>query len=166
MKRSRSSSTTRRASPARRGPTPVRARRAGGRRRQTVLAAATLTLLVAAAAFLFARPYVRTAAAAGDAAPDATLRISMSGWQPAVLEARAGQALTVRMVNLDNRFHTDGGGWHNFVVPSLGIEQRVPPEGTLTFDVAALPPGEYPFYCDICCGGKDNPYMQGTLVVS
>ena len=26
-------------------------------------------------------------------------------------------------------------------------------------------PGEYTFYCDICCGGRANPTMNGKLIV-
>ena len=76
--------------------------------------------------------------------------------------------MRITMVNLDKRFHTDGGGWHNFVVPRLDFEARVPPKGAETFsvDLGALPPGDCEFYCDICCGGKGNRLMQGTLRVS
>lgn len=114
---------------------------------------------------MFVRPLTRGGAAPDDAT---VLRISMSGWSQKIVEATSDEPLQVTMVNLDNEFHTDGGGWHNFVVPRLDFEARVAPKGTETFsvDLAALPPGEYEFYCDICCGGKDNPFMQGTLRVS
>lgn len=138
------------------------------RRTQAVVGGLALVVLAAGGLFLFARPYLRGSAQAdGAPQPDATLRISMSGWQPAEVRAQAGQPVTIRMINLDNRFHTDGGGWHNFVVPFLGVEQRVGPEQTGTFTITApLARGEYIFYCDICCGGKDNPYMRGKLLVS
>lgn len=126
-----------------------------------VMAVAVLGL----AATLFVRPFTR-----GNAAPDdsTVVRISMSGWSQKIVEATTKEPLQITMVNLDNPFHTDGGGWHNFVVPELDFEARVAPEGTETFavDVSSLPPGDYLFYCDICCGGKDNPFMQGTLRVS
>jgi hypothetical protein len=114
---------------------------------------------------MFVRPFTRGAEAPSEAT---VLRISMSGWSQKVVEAPADGAIRITMVNLDNRFHTDGGGWHNFVLPSLDFEARVAPKGTETFTVELneLPPGEYEFYCDICCGGKDNPFMQGTLRVS
>jgi hypothetical protein len=121
--------------------------------------------ILALAGTLFVRPLTRGGAAPGEAT---VLRISMSGWSQKIVEATSDEPLQITMVNLDNRFHTDGGGWHNFVVPRLDFEARVPPKGTETFsvDLGALPPGEYEFYCDICCGGKDNPFMQGTLRVT
>ncbi len=114
---------------------------------------------------MFVRPLTRGGVAPDDAT---VLRISMSGWSQKIVEANSDEPLRITMVNLDNRFHTDGGGWHNFVIPRLDYEARVAPKDTETFsvDLASLPPGEYEFYCDICCGGKDNPFMQGTLRVS
>jgi len=142
--------------------------RSATRRRQTLAAALMLVVVVVGAAFLFARPYLRAGVPAEqEGSIDAVLRISMGGWEPAVLHAEAGDEITIRMVNLDNRFHTDGGGWHNFVVPLTGFEERVAPEQTTTFTLTApVAKGEYLFYCDVCCGGKDNPYMQGKLIVS
>ena len=144
-------------------PKHTRKRRTSRGRAAAFVAAAVL--VAGGAGYLFARPYLRARTPA-DATVDTTLLISMSGWQPAVLHARAGDPITVRMVNLDNQFHTDGGGWHNFVVPTLGVGHQVGPKKTLTFTFTAQAPGEYLFYCDICCGGKDNPYMQGKLIVS
>ncbi len=121
--------------------------------------------VLAAAVYLFAAPFIRSAGAAASGKPDAVLRISMSGWQPTVVRAQRGRPVTIEIVNLDNRFHTDGGGWHNFVVEAFGVEERVPPKGVLTFTFVPDRSGEFLFYCDICCGGKDNPFMQGKLVV-
>lgn len=79
---------------------------------------------------------------------------------------RLGQQPAEVIVELDNACHTDGGGWHNFVLEGQNLEQRVPPKqsGTVSFVLSQL--GEYLFYCDICCGGKDNPFMRGKVVVS
>lgn len=103
---------------------------------------------------------------AGGAAEATQVTISMSGWEPNRIEARVGEPVTLRLVNLDNQFHTDGGGWHNFVLERFGMAEEVGPKKTLTFTFTPTEKGEFNFYCDICCGGKENPYMNGTLVVS
>lgn len=121
------------------------------------------TVILGLAAALFLTPYFRTL---DSNQPDAVLEINMAGWNPALVQAEAGQAVTITMINLDNQFHTDGGGWHNFVVPALDVEESVGPKQTRSFSFTATEPGEYLFYCDICCGGKDNPFMQGKLIVS
>ncbi|MBI5813091.1 MAG: cupredoxin domain-containing protein [Deinococcota bacterium] len=124
-----------------------------------------LVLLAAlgVALVLFLEPYLRTTQAPPQGA---VVQISMSGWQPTVVKAKLGQPLTITMVNLDNSLHSDGGGWHNFVVEEFGVSERVPPKQTLSFSFTPTKAGEYLFYCDICCGGKENPFMQGRLVVS
>jgi len=124
-----------------------------------------LALLVAfgLALVLFLSPYLRTTKAAQQGA---ALNISMSGWQPTVVNAKVGQPITISMVNLDNALHTDGGGWHNFVVEEFGVAERVPPKETVSFSFTPTRAGEFLFYCNVCCGGKDNPFMRGKLVVS
>jgi plastocyanin len=92
--------------------------------------------------------------------------MSMGGFQPAELHVAAGQATTVRLVNLDGPYHTDGGGVHQFASPALGIDVKVPPRSSATLTIPASARGTYAFYCDVCCGGKENPSMQGTIVVS
>ncbi|ADR35942.1 cytochrome c oxidase subunit II [Oceanithermus profundus DSM 14977] len=140
--------------------------RQGGQALGRQLGVFVVLAVLGVALYLFALPYLRTAArSASGATSQVVLRISMSGWQPTEVRVKRGEPVTVEIVNLDNRFHTDGGGWHNFVVEALGIEKRVPPKGTLTFTFVPERAGEYLFYCDICCGGKDNPFMQGKLVV-
>lgn len=119
--------------------------------------------VLAVAVILFARPYLGTSRAQEEGT---RINISMSGWQPGAIRAEAGKPVTVTVVNLDNQFHTDGGGWHSFVVEELGVAERVGPKQTGTFSFVASEPGEYLFYCDVCCGGKDNPFMQGKLIVS
>ncbi len=99
-----------------------------------------------------------------DAAPvDVTLRIDMGGFTPATLTAPANKPLRVRIVNPDSSMHSDGGGIHGFTIVKLGVDARIQPETT---QVVSLPPsaaGDYAFYCDTCCGGKENPSMQGLL---
>ncbi|HZC29927.1 MAG TPA: cupredoxin domain-containing protein, partial [Gaiellaceae bacterium] len=96
---------------------------------------------------------------------DLTMRIDMSGFTPKGLAVASGQAVRLMLINPDDRFHSDGGGVHQFAVPGLGIDVKVPPLTNMIVTLPAAPPGEYPFYCDTCCGGKENPSMQGLLKV-
>jgi hypothetical protein len=96
---------------------------------------------------------------------DQTLQVTMGGFSATVVTARAGQPLRLRLVNPDSAFHSDGGGWHQLAIPALGMDARVAPRSEQVIEIPAATPGEYPFYCDVCCGGKENPSMQGQLRV-
>jgi plastocyanin len=104
------------------------------------------------------------------AATDATalqVHASMGGFEPAQLSVKAGQAVKVELASMDTQFHSDGGGWHQFAIEELGIDWKVGPESSKVFELTApASAGTYTFYCDICCGGKENPSMQGTLTVT
>ncbi len=122
-------------------------------------------VVLSAAAFLVVQP-LRSRPAASDASgPVPQVYVSMGGFEPRALTARAGQALKVQFVNQDSRFHTDGGGWHQFRIDGAGIDVRIPPTSQPTVTLPALAAGTYEFYCDICCGGKENPAMRGVLEV-
>jgi hypothetical protein len=96
-----------------------------------------------------------------------SIQIDMAGFSPEVLTATVGQPLRVKIVNPDSPFHTDGGGWHQLAIPDLGVDAWVAPRTQQVVELpAAAAPGEYAFYCDVCCGGKENPTMQGILKVS
>ena len=71
----------------------------------------------------------------------------------------------MRLVNPDSSHHTDGSGLHQFAIPELGLDVRVNPQSATVFTIPAAPAGTYTFYCDVCCGGKENPAMRGTLTV-
>lgn len=91
----------------------------------------------------------------------------MGGFSPGSLTVRAGETVRVEFASLDTPFHSDGGGWHQFAIDDLGIDWKVGPQSSDVFELTAPPvPGTYTWYCDICCGGKENPSMQGTLTVS
>jgi heme/copper-type cytochrome/quinol oxidase subunit 2 len=89
----------------------------------------------------------------------------MGGFSRPEMRVKAGQPVTVRLTSLDNSHHTDGGGKHQWAVDELGVNIVAPPEGSNWATFTADKPGKYTFYCDICCGGRANPTMQGTLVV-
>lgn len=96
-----------------------------------------------------------------------TLDISadMGGFSQDEVRVKAGEPITIRLTSLDNRFHTDGGGQHQWAVDDLGLDLIAPPLGSSWVTFTPDEPGVYSFYCDICCGGRANPTMQGTLVV-
>ncbi len=99
--------------------------------------------------------------------PEATVAvaISMSGFSPNVLTARAGVPIELQLINRDNSLHSDGGGWHQFAIDELEIDYLVGPltESRVSFTIEQ--PGTYDFYCGVCCGGIQNPYMHGRLEV-
>jgi heme/copper-type cytochrome/quinol oxidase subunit 2 len=92
---------------------------------------------------------------------------SMGGFEPGALTIKAGQAVRVEFSSMDTPYHSDGGGWHQFAIDELGIDWKVGPESSQVFAFTApTQAGAYTFYCDICCGGKENPSMQGTMTVT
>lgn len=119
-----------------------------------------ITLLVLGTAAWLLRP--RALPAGGNQ----TVTITMAGFTPSTLTIPAGQPVTIRLVNPDTKFHADGGGVHQFAVPELGLDVMIQPKSTALVTIPAAAPGRYIFYCDVCCGGKENPTMRGTLVVS
>jgi plastocyanin len=89
----------------------------------------------------------------------------MGGFNMKEMRVKAGQPVTVRLTSLDNPYHTDGGGQHQWAVDELGVSIVAPPEGSNFATFTPMQPGTYTFYCDICCGGRANPSMQGKLIV-
>jgi cytochrome c oxidase subunit 2 len=120
-----------------------------------------VALLVIASAVWLLRPQMESAQVA-----DQTVEITMAGFQPGTITIPAGRPVTVKLVNPDSAFHTDGGGVHQFAVPELGLDIKVQPKSSALVTIPATAAGSYRFYCDVCCGGKENPTMQGTLIVS
>lgn len=104
------------------------------------------------------------------AATDVTavqVHASMGGFEPPALTVKAGQTVRVEFSSMDTAFHSDGGGRHQFAIDELAIDWQVGPESSEVFEFTApTTPGAYAWYCDICCGGKANPSMQGELTVS
>jgi hypothetical protein len=140
-----------------------------GRRARRSNAARSIAFVVVAGLSLAAAGYLlffKPGADASDAPSGATpVTITMAGFSPNLIRGETGEALVVTLVNPDNSHHSDGGGWHNLVLEELGVNVRVAPESVTTFTLPAALPGEYRWYCDICCGGSANPNMWGTLVV-
>ena len=92
---------------------------------------------------------------------------SMAGFDPAALTVKAGSVVKIDLIDRDTSMHADGGGVHSFHIDSLNVHQKVQPESDLVFSFTApTTPGTYDFYCDTCCGGKENPAMHGILTVT
>ena len=89
----------------------------------------------------------------------------MSGFDQSEIRLKAGEPVTIRLRSLDNSHHTDGGGKHQFAVDELGVDIIAQPLNTNYATFTPDKPGKYAFYCDICCGGRANPTMNGTLIV-
>ena len=93
------------------------------------------------------------------------VQAAMDGFDLKLIRVKAGQPVTVRLTSLDNSHHTDGGGKHQWAVDELGVSIVAPAEGSNYATFTPDRPGTYIYYCDICCGGRANPTMQGTLIV-
>ncbi|MDO8750607.1 MAG: cupredoxin domain-containing protein [Dehalococcoidia bacterium] len=136
-------------------------RRSSGLTRLALFAGISLAVLTAAAYFLWP-----AAMPEGPATPGAvTVIVGMDGFMPHQIEGRAGEPITLRLVNNDTKFHTDGGGWHQLAFETLRVDVNIPPETTQEFTFTPANAGTYRFYCSVCCGGKENPSMWGTLEV-
>ena len=90
---------------------------------------------------------------------------AMDGFDQKEIHVKVGQPVTVRLTSLDNSHHTDGGGKHKRAVDELKVSIIAPPEGSEYATFTPTKPGTYVYYCDICCGGRANPTMNGTLIV-
>jgi heme/copper-type cytochrome/quinol oxidase subunit 2 len=90
---------------------------------------------------------------------------SMDGFDQTEIHVKAGQPVTVRLTSLDNSHHTDGGGQHQWAVDELGLNVIAQPESSNFVTFTPSRAGSYTFYCDICCGGRANPTMNGKLIV-
>ena len=106
----------------------------------------------------------------GPGATDTTavqVHASMGGFDPPALAVKAGQTVKVELSSMDTSMHSDGGGWHQFAIDALDIDFKVGPLSSQVFEFTApATAGTYDWYCDICCGGKENPSMQGKLTVT
>lgn len=121
--------------------------------------------MVLAAVLLAVMPMLSTRPAP-PAAGSREVIITMGGFSPAHIVEAAGKPISLTIVNPDSSFHTDGGGWHQFGSDQLKLDVRIPPRGRKTITLGPLQPGRYDFYCDICCGGRTSPSMQGVLEIT
>jgi plastocyanin len=95
-----------------------------------------------------------------------SVRMSMAGFEPEMIHATAGEAVTLELWTTDSTLHLEGGV-HTLVSEEMGIYEELPAESrrTVTLQMPAEA-GVYDIYCDTCCGGKDSPTMHGRLHVA
>jgi heme/copper-type cytochrome/quinol oxidase subunit 2 len=89
----------------------------------------------------------------------------MSGFDKKEIRVKVGEPVTIRLTSLDNSHHTDGGGKHQWAVDELAVNIIAQPENSNYVTFTPDKAGTYTFYCDICCGGKANPTMNGQIIV-
>jgi plastocyanin len=93
------------------------------------------------------------------------MRVSMAGFDPAVIDAKPGETVTLDWWNTDGAPHLQGGV-HTLVSDALDVRLELPAQSRRTITLAApTEPGDYDFWCDSCCGGKESPAMHGVLRV-
>lgn len=90
---------------------------------------------------------------------------AMNGFNMYEIKVPVNEPVTIRLTSLDNTHHTDGGGKHQWAVDELGVDIIAPALGSSYATFTPTEVGTYTFYCDICCGGRANPSMNGTLIV-
>jgi len=97
---------------------------------------------------------------------DYSVNMSMTGFTPPSFSIPAGKPVSLQLNNVDSPFHgVTNGALHQFAIDSLGIDVRLDGKQSAVIDLPALEPGSYEFYCNVCCGGKVNPSMRGTITV-
>ena len=136
--------------------------RAARSRKRAIAFGIVASVVIGLTGFLLWRAFAPIPAAAADV----RIQTTMEGFLPQQVRAKVGKPVTIQLINRDTRFHTDGGGWHQFAIDDLGVNAKVGPESTQLVTFTPTREGTYEFYCDVCCGGKENPSMRGRLEVS
>jgi cytochrome c oxidase subunit II len=118
-------------------------------------------VLVLGPALWLVRPMSSSAMAA-----EYNVDMSMTGFTPPNFSIPAGKPVSLQLNNVDSPFHgVINGALHQFAVDKLGIDVRIDGKQSTVITLPALEPGTYEFYCNVCCGGKVNPSMHGTITV-
>ncbi len=97
------------------------------------------------------RPHRRSSTLRLRAAIFAILALAVAGGAAYTLWPRAPATTDIAPVDVTLR------------IERLGVDARVQPETTQVVSIPAAAAGDYAFYCDTCCGGKESPSMQGVL---
>lgn len=89
---------------------------------------------------------------------------SMAGFDPAVIRVQVGKPVTIRLTSLDSPLHK-GGGKHQLAIDEFAVDIRAEARESASATFIPTKAGTYTFYCDVCCGGRNSPSMQGKLIV-
>ena len=102
----------------------------------------------------------------GEAMPEKSFSVEVgaAGFIPVAVVIPAGKSATLRVRNADLA-SAPGGASHQFAIGELGINVKLEPGQSTVIDLRPLQPAVYHFYCDVCCGGSNDPAMQGALIV-
>lgn len=92
------------------------------------------------------------------------IRVDTAGFRPSAFRVRAGKPVVLTLANEDNPFRSGGGGYHRFVIESLGVRKVLEPLSTQTFQLVLMEPGRYEFSCDVGHGGMPGAAMRGVLM--
>lgn len=76
-------------------------------------------------------------------------------WEPATITAKKGELVRLIIHNADVK--------HGLVIPDLGVNQDVPPDGAVVEFVASKI-GTFEFFCSVWCG-EGHMEMRGKIVI-
>ncbi len=76
-------------------------------------------------------------------------------WDPLVLRAEKGELVRLIIHNADVK--------HGLVIPDLGVDQDIPPDGAVVEFVASKV-GTFEFFCSVWCG-EGHMEMRGKIVI-
>lgn len=93
------------------------------------------------------------------------IQAAMDGFDMQEIRVKVGETVKVNLRSLDNEHHTDGGGKHQFAIDEFSVNVVAQPLSVASGSFVASNAGTFTYYCDICCGGKANPTMNGKLIV-
>lgn len=111
----------------------------------------------AAAALLVLALTLALAACAGQGAGEVTIRLREMRFDAASVQVRAGEPVTLRLVNQD-------GYQHAFDLDAFDIHLPLPAEARADVRFTPTEPGRYTFYCG--SPGHEAAGMTGTLIVT
>lgn len=77
-------------------------------------------------------------------------------WEPATITAKKGELVRLVIHNADVK--------HGLVIPDLGVDQDIPPEGAVVEFIASKA-GTFEFFCSVWCG-EGHMEMRGKIVIN